>query len=413
MLQSKIYLTAVSGIKPIALCGRIFFTVCVLLCLISSNVYAVKPIKVGIATSLTGKYGQFGTEQFRGVKMWVEDINERGALLGRPVELIVYDNQSQREVCAELYQKLIVEDKVDLLIGPYSSGMSLAARPIVEQFNFPMLVEGTAPSIWAQGINNMFGFLTPSEKSMVPVISMAASKGYKRVALAYANTDFPIGVASGVRAQLEEQGMQLVFDEQYAKEYKTSDEFLPLLTRMKATKPDLVIVASYLIDSIAFTQQAKLSELAPKMFVFSTGPAMSEYADALGKDVEGIMSTVQWDRSQRMPGSFDFSFRFQQKYGIHADYNAAGGYAAGQIIEAAVRLAGTLDKDKIRERLKAMKFRSLIGHFRVDENGRQIGKPNYIIQWQEGERRLIYPNNLARFEPNYLFPGWKKISELE
>lgn len=388
-------------------CSRSLLAVCVFLSLSCSTAFAAEPIKIGIATSLTGKYGQFGIEQFRGIQMWEEDVNERGPLLGRYVKLVAYDNQSKHNVCADLYKKLVVEDKVDLLIGPYSSGMSVAVRPIVEQFDFPILVEGTAPSIWAPGVKNMFGFLTQAERSMEPVVSMAAGRGLKRVALTYAKTDFPQGVADGVRKQVAAHGMKLVFDEQYDKEYKTREEFFPLVTRMKAAEPDLVIVASYLIDAVAFTRQAKSSGFEPKMLVFTTGPAMHEYVEALGRDAEGIISTVQWDRGQRMPGSADFSFRYKRKYGVDADYNAAGGYAAGQIIEAAVRLAGTLDKDKIREQLKTMKFRSLIGHFRVDEDGRQIGKPNYLIQWQEGKRRLIYPKNLALFELLYPFPGWK------
>jgi branched-chain amino acid transport system substrate-binding protein len=379
----------------------------VLSCLMCGDGYAVEPIKVGIATSLSGKYEKFGTEQYRGVKMWVDDINERGALLGRPVELITYDNQSDREICVWLYEKLITEDKVDLLIGPYSSGMTVAVRPVVEKYNFPMMVEGTAPSIWERGVKNMFGIFTPSEKSMETVLSMAAGKDLKRVALAYASTDFPQGVAQGVRKEVVKRSMQLVLDEEYNKDYKASAEFLPLVTRMKEANPDVVIVASYLLDAIAFTRQAKSAGLEPKMLVFTTGPALIKFGDALGPDTEGIISTVQWMRSQRMPGSFDFSFRYKQKYGVNADYNAAGGYAAGQIIEAAVRLAGSVDKDKVREQLKTMTFRSLIGHFRVDENGRQVGKPNYIIQWQEGRRRLIFPENLARFELVYPFLPWK------
>ena len=134
--------------------------VLVLLLLLCGKGHAAEPVKVGLATSLSGKYETFGTEQSRGVKMWVEDMNERGALLGRPVELIIYDNESDRETCARLYEKLITEDKVDLLIGPYSSGMTLAARPVVEKHNFPLMVEGTAPSIWERGVKNMFGFLT-------------------------------------------------------------------------------------------------------------------------------------------------------------------------------------------------------------------------------------------------------------
>jgi branched-chain amino acid transport system substrate-binding protein len=351
-------------------------------------------------------YKEFGTEQYRGLKMWVEDVNERGALLAHPIEIVAYDNQSDPELCARLYEKLITEDKVDLLVGPYSSRMTLAARPVAEKYNFPMMVEGTAPNIWEGEVNNMFGIFTPSEKSMESVLSVAAGRGLKRVALAYANTDFPQGVARGVREEGFKQGLQLVLDEEYDEAYKTSEEFMGLVARMIEVDPDVVIVASYYLDSVAFTRQAKSAGLEPNMLVFTTGPALIEFGDALGPDTEGIISTVQWMRSQRMPGSFDFSFRYRRKHGVDADYNAAGGYAAGQVIEAAVRLAGSLDREKVREQLMTMKFRSLIGHFRVDENGKQVGKPNYIIQWQKGKRRLVYPEELARFELLYPFPPW-------
>jgi branched-chain amino acid transport system substrate-binding protein len=378
----------------------------VLSCLLSTSGYAYHIIKVGIATSLSGMYKEFGTEQYRGLKMWVDDVNERGALLAHPIEIVGYDNQSDPELCARLYEKLITEDKVDLLVGPYSSGMTLAARPVAEKYNFPMMVEGTAPTIWEGEVKNMFGIFTPSEKSMESVLSVAAGRGLKRVALAYANTDFPQGVARGVRNEVLKQGLQLVLDEEYNQAYKTSEEFMGLVARMIEVDPDVVIVASYYLDSIAFTRQAKSARLEPNMLVFTTGPALIEFGDALGPDTEGIISTVQWMLSQRMPGSFDFSFRYRRKHGVDADYNAAGGYAAGQIIEAAVRLAGSLDREKVREQLMTMKFRSLIGHFRVDENGKQVGKPNYIIQWQKGKRRLVYPEKLARFELLYPFPPW-------
>ena len=381
--------------------------VLVLSFLLCGKGHAAEPVKVGLATSLSGKYETFGTEQSRGVKMWVEDMNERGALLGRPVELIIYDNESDRETCARLYEKLITEDKVDLLIGPYSSGMTLAARPVVEKHNFPLMVEGTAPSIWEPGVKNMFGFLTPSEKLMESVLSMAAERDLKRVALAYADTDFPQGVALGVREQAAQYGMEVVFDEEYDRAYKESSEFMSMVEKMKNAKPDVVIVASYLLDSVAFIRQAQSAGFEPAMLAFSGGPSLMEFGDSLGPDADGAISTVQWMRSQRMPGSFDFSFRFKQKYDMNASYNAAGGYAAGQILEAAVRLAGSLDRDKVREQLYALKFRSIIGHFRVDEMGKQVGKPNYVLQWQEGRRRLIYPENLAETGLLYPLPSWE------
>ena len=186
------------------------------------------------------------------------------------------------------------------------------------------------------------------------------------------------------------------------------DRHSDLVGRMAKTQPDMVIIGSYLNDAVVLMRQAKLQGLAPKLIAFSGGPSVREFGDRTGADAEGVISSVQWTPDVRMPGSFDFSFRFKQKYGHHAGYPAAEGYAAGQILEAAVRLAGSTDKAKVRDQLSTLKFRSLLGHYRVDETGKQIEKPMYVIQWQKGRRRLIYPKNLARFDVLYPFPSWQR-----
>ncbi len=111
-------------------------------------------------------------------------------------------------------------------------------------------------------------------------------------------------------------------------------------------------------------------------------------------------------RSERIPGAFDFGFRYRARHGLYPSYHAAGGYACGQILEAAVRLAGTTDPAAVREQLQSMVFRSILGDYRVNEAGMQIGKPKYLIQWQDMHRSLVYPPEISRWKVRYPFPAW-------
>jgi branched-chain amino acid transport system substrate-binding protein len=140
------------------------------------------------------------------------------------------------------------------------------------------------------------------------------------------------------------------------------------------------------------------------MLAFTVGPALREFGDRLGKQAEGVVGVVQWLRSVPLPGSQDFAYRYRQRYGNNPGVHAAIGYSAGQVIEAAVRLAGTTDHEAVREQLRTMQFRSLLGLYNTDDTGRQIGKTNYQLQWQDNQRRLVSPAHLAEREFIYPMP---------
>ena len=362
------------------------------------------PIKVGLSVSLSGKYAEFGSKLLEGVQMWADDINRRGALLGRPVKLIYYDDKSDAQLAVQTYERLISTDGVDLLLGPYSSEITLAVSDVVEQHNFPMLAtSASAPKIWQRGFKNIFGIYTPANRLMDKVIDISLDKGLTKLALLYAASEYPRGVAEGARQRAQENSIQIVFDQEYPADQL---EFSQIIEKMAAAAPDVVIIGSNLPDAEAFVRQAKTNRFAPKILAFSGAPAVHEFLDDLGaENVEGVMSSVQWIRSQKMPGSYDFSFRYKKKYGFDASYHAATGYAAGQILEAAVRLVGEVDKDKLRQQYSVLRFRSLFGHYQVDATGIQIGKASYLMQWQDGERRLIEPGNIAEKPMVYPFPS--------
>lgn len=362
-----------------------------------------QPIKVGASIPLTGEFESFGNEQARGLRFWVRDINGRGSLLGRPVELVVYDDESKTEGVAAIYERLISQDRVDVLVSPYSSPQTLEAAAVAERHGVPMVSVAAANTIWERGFKNVFGVFTPARHNMDPVFSVAAEHNLRSVAIAYQSSEFPESVAEGARRRAAENGMRVVFDQSYP---ESATNLNGLVSAMADTNPDVVIVGAYLEDSVAFIRAAKRQNFAPGILAFSGAPALAEFGQVVGSSANGVMSTVQWTRSDRLPGSFDFGFRFQARYGLYPSYHAAGGYGCGQILEAAVRLAGTTDHAAVREQLGTMVFRSILGHYRVDETGMQIGKPKYLIQWQGTHRSMIYPPEIARWDVRVPFPAW-------
>lgn len=386
---------------------RLFLAVLAVLWTFGTHpVLASELIKIGVTASLTGVYAAPGSSLLEGLRMWAYDVNSRGALLGRKVEIVAYDDKSDPATSAELYERLISEDRVDLLIGPYASDVTIAASEVAERHDFPM-VSGSAAAggIWNRGFRNIFQVDAQASRYMDLLIESASGAGLKSIALAYAGSEFPREVARGVREQAAAHGMTLVFDEEYPED---STEFASLIRRMKAASPDLVIGGSYLYDSIGIVQEAKRQQFSPRAFAFTVGPALPEFGDTLGPDANGILGVVSWMRSGSVPMAYDFSYRYKEINGRNAGVHAAYGYAAGQVLEAAVRLAGALDKDAVRQQLREMKFASMLGHYRVDEDGRQLAKETLVMQWQNGSRLLVLPKKLRESQIAYPFKPWSE-----
>ena len=384
-----------------------FFAALALMCvLVVQTTLAAEPIRVGVTASLSGAYAAPGSALLEGLRMWAHDVNARGALLGRKVEIVHYDDKSDPATSARLYERLISDERVDLLIGPYSSDVTLAASDVAERHNFPMVSgSASASKIWSRDYKNIFQVDTPADRYMDLLIDSAKNAGLTSIALAYAGTDFPREVARGVRNRVAENGLTLVFDEEYP---ENSTDFASLIRRMKATSPDLVIGGTYLKDSIAFVREARRQDFSPRALAFTVGPALVEFGEALGADADGILGVVAWMRSGNVPMAYDFSFRYKEMTGRNAGVHAAYGYAAGQVLEAAVRLANSLEKDAVREQLREMKFGSLLGRYRVDDKGSQLAKKTYVMQWQNGYRLLVLPKQLRDSKIVYPLKPWSE-----
>jgi branched-chain amino acid transport system substrate-binding protein len=365
---------------------------------------AAPPLKVGASVALTGKYSRTGQEQLNGIKMWVQDVNARGGILGRKVDLVYYDDESKPDTGAKLYEKLITDDKVDLLLGPYSSGVTLAASTVAEKHGFPMVSSGASSTkIWSRGYKNVFGLYTPGTTYMNQILHFAKSKGLKTVALIYADTAFPRNVAKGVKVTAKKLGLKIVFEEEYG---KATTDFAAMIQKMRRLKPDVVIGGSYLPDSTAFIRQAKENRLYAKIFAFAVGPGLPDFGKNLGSDAEDVMGNTQWEPTLNIPGAKDFATRYKEKYGHEPGYHAAGGYGAGQVLEAAVKKAGSINHAALRRALLHLNTVTIFGRYKVDKTGMQIGKPGYTVQWQGGERYVVLPKDVAVKPVVYPFKPW-------
>ena len=363
---------------------------------ISSAAISADPIRIGTTQSLTGQYSEFGIEQLRGLQMWATDVNSRGALLGRPVEIVYYDDASTGPGTVAGYTKLLQQDNVDFLVGPYSSSLTLEASLVAEAFNTPMVTAAaSSEKIWDRGLKNVFGADTPANDYMQG-LQIATESGAQSIALIYARTEFGEEVAASIR---DNAAITVVLDEGYAPEQR---DFSGLAKRLGAANPDVIIGISYFEDSVEVVRALQIEGVKPKMLGFTAGPGMREFKEQLGPDAEGVVGVVQWLRSSKKPGAQDFAYRFSRRYGYNPGVYAVIGYSAGEILEAAVRLANTVDHDVVREQLDTMYFRALIGPYDVDDTGRQIGRTNYVLQWQDNRRRLIAPE--AASDADLIYP---------
>jgi branched-chain amino acid transport system substrate-binding protein len=368
---------------------------------LAAGAHAVEPIRIGTTQSLTGSLQEFGTNQLRGLQMWVGDVNARGELLGRPVELVHYDDGSDPARSAQLYKKLIQEDKVELLVGPYSSKITLAASQVAEQFDMPMLTLGaSADAIWSRGYENIVGLDTPSARYMDIALETAADKGAKTLALVYGDTDFTRDVVPGVRSKAQELGIQLVLDESAA----SIGDIAAMVSRLRSVNADVIMAIAYLEGGVDLVRELRLAQVKPQMLVFGVAASLAEFGQELQGEAEGVTGVTQWLRGIRLPGAQDFAYRYRKLYGYNPGAYAALGYSGGQVIEAAVRLAGSTDHAAVRDQLHTMVFNSLLGIYKVDADGRQVGKSNYLFQWQGADRRLVEPEIVAESQLIYPMP---------
>src|SRR5215813_724901 len=283
------------------------------------------PIRIGASMSLTGTYAQPGRYQHEGYKLCEKDLNAKGGLLGRKVELVVYDDQSMPATGVRLYEKLITDDKVDAVMGPYSSPVSEAVANVTEKYKKVMVAPLAATtSIFKKGRKYAFMVISPAEVYLEGLVDIAAKRGLKTIAIVNEDTLFPKTAAVGTAELAKKKGLQIVLQEAYP---KGNTDFSALLTKIKAANPDVIAASTYFDDAVALTRQMKELNVNPKMYGVTVGGDLPEFYDLLKQNAEYIYGATQWDESLPYPGQKEFLAAYKKRFKHDPSYHATAGYA--------------------------------------------------------------------------------------
>lgn len=372
-----------------------------------------EPIRIGAAMALTGDFSPDTTLVRDGYEFAVEAINAAGGVnVGgqmRPLELVIRDDGSDREVSARLLEQLIAEEEVDLLLAPWGSGNTNAVAPISERYERVMIAPlAASDEIWEQGYQYLFGMLPLGSDNERPMVAMAQELGAETIALITTDDLFPGLAHEGAVEEAETLGLDVVVNEIYP---PGTVDLGALITQLDDADPDFVIAPVDVADAIVLVQQLKERGYRPPGLALSGATFVPDFLDNVGTDAEGLFGVVHWFPT--LPWSDDlfgtaaeYAAAFEEAYGYAPTHDNAAASAAVQSLVLAVEAAGSLDQVAVRDALRALDVQTMFGPVNFDdENGRNIGL-EYPVQIQGGEPIIVYPEDAAGSDPVYPISEW-------
>ena len=355
-------------------------------------------LTIGVSLPKSGRYARSaGVYYSRAYELWQKQINQRRGLLNRPVELVTYDDESQPAKAAENYKRLILEDRVELLLGPCHSALVDAVAPIVES-NQRLLLQGSGSSheLFRKGRRYLFlcwsGCDFDYPRSFFEFRNRSAGVApIKKAALVH--TDWRIGnaVALGTRHYARSYGVEIVCTEVIG---DPPVDYMGIMERVTASGPDAVLVA---LDHVRSDQpkhecvrNALAAGLLPQQIWLSDNPSPKD--TELGEAINGVFMRGSWVWVAMDPLSRQFLADFSSAYGNDPEYHSAGGYACCQVLQQVVEATGGWDNEELRNSLLGMEFDTVMGKLRFAANG----LPNasmQLCQWQDGSLQIVYPDS--------------------
>jgi len=375
-------------------------------------------ITLGVAISLSGRYALLGRQALEGLECYVRDVNAAGGIfLGSegkklPVSLVVEDDESDESKIRNLVEKLIRQDQSDLLIGPYGSGLTLAAAEMADAFQYVLWNHsGSSDEIFECNLSSVVGILTPASLYLCAILDMIKELDptVRRVALFSAKTGFATDMASGALNWIKREGFILTGHQSYR---SGIEDFRPLLAQIKDDPPEVFLSVGRVEDDILLGRQ--LRELKPR--IKATGlvvAAISRFKAALREQADGFFAPSQWEPQVRYTIDFglpeeEFVSHYLKSATVPIDYPAAQGYAAGLVAQRCVEEVGTFDQKALREAAGRLRFTTFYGPYAIDlKTGRQTAHPMLVTQWQKGRKEIVWPKEVAEAQPVYPGPLWE------
>jgi len=379
-------------------------------------------IYLGAAISLTGKYAANGEHTQRGYDLAVRMINEAGGVTvdgeSYKLAIIYYDDESTPARGAQLAERLINQDGVDYMLGPYSSGLTEAMAPVTEQYGIPMVEgNGASLSLFQNGYRYLFAVLSTTEQYLASSVDLAAELAQSagmdpddlRLAAAFENDPFSQDIRVGVLEDAARHGIDIVIDDQLPPEL---NDMAATLAKVKAVKPDILVVSGHDKGAaLAIRQMEEMRVDVPMLAMTHCDSA--DIIGMFGAAAEYTLCASQWaptlTYSDDLFGSAgDFAVLFEEAYGYEPPYQAAESAAAVQVFADAFERADSFDKEAVRDAIAATDMETFFGNIRFDETGRNIAKPMVLYQVQDGQYVVVAPTQWAAAEVRWPTPPWSE-----
>jgi branched-chain amino acid transport system substrate-binding protein len=362
--------------------------------------FGAEPIIVGATVSLEGRYREPSLMIRDAFRLWEAQVNRRGGLLGRPVRLVLYDDRSDPQRTADLYRKLLTADRADLLLSPYGTPLTMEASTVAEQHGKVLLAcAASGAQIWRRGYRNVFGMYALADRYFIGLLDLMARRGMRSVALMFDQaSSFNTNVVDGAQHWARRFGLQVAFRKGFGPDGASLPE---LIDEVMRAKPDGLILSAYPPDCYTLIEELKSRRYRPRVLGMTIAPIHPDFHQRVGSMAEGVFGPSQWEPDERIPfpGTRPFVAAFRERTGRMPSYHAGSAYAACQIIEKAVVSTGGLEQETLREYILALDTVTVIGRFKVDHAGRQVGHNPIMIQWQNGRKEIVYPSKMQTAEP--------------
>ncbi len=367
-----------------------------------------KPLRIGFSMARTGMLANATPSQMNTYELWREQINAKGGMdvggVRRKVEFVVFDDQSKPEQAVRIYEKLITDDKVDLLLAPWGTPFHLAIAPVLEKFKFPM-VGNTAASVALRQVKPGYIWFPTSaipDRIGAELTAMLKTQNVKSVAVLSNVLPFTKEIKNFLEPELKKAGIEIKVSTEYPPDIS---DMTSTLTQIKQANVDAVLALAYPGDSVLYAKQAKELGLNQPFQFIAIGPSDAFFPKAVGaSSAEGVVTIAHWSPRAEWKGSQAFYDAYVKKFGEDPDYlNSALAWMSLEILETTVAKTG-LDKGKMRDIISSTTFDTINGKVKF-EGVQNVITPTAFVQIQKGKLQLVWPASMAssKFEAK---KGW-------
>ncbi len=395
----------------------------VLLAGLSQNTAAQNKFRFGLTVPLTGAFGKDGALVKDAYTFWADTVNTQGGIEVKgkryPVDLVFYDDKSDPATSAKLVEKLITEDKVDLLLGGFGSGQVIAASAVSEKFRYPM-TSGAASTLklFDRGFKYYFSLLGKAPEEVRGCIEILPTLKPKpeTIAIVGASVPFTADAADGFKAYSERMGLKVVHFELFPMAMVDYNSFL---AKVKGKQPDILLVGSHSLVAIKTMKALKEIDFCPKGVFFSYGPTVPDFVNSLGRDAEYVFAAAEWTSNLPYQDHIfgtarELSEKYKKRFGRGPDFVEVASIGGALVQQSALVELGITppvkekDREAIMKLLHTKRFDNVYGPVKFSPDGANEIHPPVVVQIQDGKLFNVFPTEAADAKPRYPMKGWKE-----